>query len=162
MLDRFHLRQYLTTHGVDAEILSLDMPTPTVEAAARAVGASTQQIVKSLLFMIKEEPILAIACGTDPVDRRVIAARRAVGRKRVKLADAETVLKITGYPAGAVPPFGHRQPLATLLDERVLTHQVVFAGGGEENTLVRVAPQEILRLTGAEVVDLLSPSGSVP
>jgi Cys-tRNA(Pro) deacylase len=144
-------------HAVQAELVKLPVHTLTVEAAAQAVGTSPDQIVKSLLFIIDGAPVLAIACGTGHVDRRSIAGHFGVGRKRVKLADGETVLDVTGYPVGAVPPFGQRQDLRTLVDHKVLDHEVVYAGGGAIDTLLRVAPTEIVRLTDPVELDLLRP-----
>ena len=141
-------------NGVPGEILHLEVPTPTVEAAARAVNAENDQIVKTLVFVIRDQPLAAIACGTAPVSRRKIAAHFGVGRKRVKLASAQQVLEITGYPAGAVPPFGHQTPLPTLLDPRVLDYEEVYAGGGAENALVRLKAADILHTTSAELEDL--------
>jgi prolyl-tRNA editing enzyme YbaK/EbsC (Cys-tRNA(Pro) deacylase) len=141
-------------HAIAGEILHLGTPTPTVETAAQAVGTQPEQIVKSLLFLVNDGPVLAIACGTQRVERRTISTRYGVGRKRVRLASAEAVLEIAGYEVGAMPPFGHRQPLTTLLDGQVLAHEEVYAGGGEENALVRLSPQDILRVTKAEVLDL--------
>lgn len=149
------LQAFLRTHTIAGEILLLDVPTPTVETAAQAVGAHPDQIVKSVLFLIDGNPVLAVAYGLGHIERRPIADRYQVGRKRVKLADAETVLQFTGYPAGAVPPFGHPQPLPTLLDPGVLQYEQVYAGGGAGNALVRIHPNEILRVTGAEVVRLI-------
>ena len=153
------LRQFLALHQVEAEILRLESETPTVQAAARAVGTTPERIVKSLLFLVEGRPVFAIACGPDRVDSRALARRFGVGRKRVRLADGETVQRVTGYPIGAVPPFGHRQPLTTLIDRRVLEHDEVYAGGGGIDALVRVSPQDILRLTGAEVLDLRPAEG---
>jgi len=55
-----------------------------------------------------------------------------------------------------MPPFAHRQPLPTLIDRRVLEQPEVYAGGGAENALVRLFPQDILRVTQARVTDLLT------
>ncbi|GEM_PF-110327 len=156
MLTPTDLQAFLDSHAIRAEILHLDAPTPTVETAARAVGAQPDQIVKSVLFLVRGEPVLAVACGTARIDRRKLAAHYRVGRKRVKLAAADAVLRITGYPAGAVPPFGHPQPIPTLLDPGVLVHEQVYAGGGAGNALVRLHPADILRVTAAQVLDLLA------
>lgn len=149
------LSEYMRAHGISGEILHLDVTTPTVEAAARAVNAAPQQIIKSILFIVDEQPILAIACGTASIGRRAIADLFGVGKKRVKLANPEAVLEISGYEVGAMPPFGHRQPLTTLVDERVLASPELYAGGGADNALVRLNPQEILRATAARVLDLI-------
>jgi prolyl-tRNA editing enzyme YbaK/EbsC (Cys-tRNA(Pro) deacylase) len=141
-------------HAVTGEILILDTPTPTVEAAAAAVGTRVENIVKSVLFTIDERRVLAITSGTQPIERRAIAALYEVGRKRVKLAPPETVLAATGYPVGTVPPFGHPAPLETLIDPRVLEQTQVYAGGGDHNALVRLDPADILRLSSGQVLDL--------
>lgn len=153
-LSAHDLQAYMHENGIAGEILHLDVPTPTVESAALAVGCKTEQIVKSILFLAKTEPVLTITCGTPRVERRVIAARYAVGRKKVKLADADTVLSIGGFEVGAMPPFGHLVALGTLLDPGVLKHEEVYAGGGAGNALVRLSPQDILKFSQAEVLDL--------
>jgi len=149
------LSNYLQAHAIPGEIMRLSVSTPTVEAAAKAVGTSVDQIIKSILFIVDEQPVLAIACGISNINRRVIAELYGVGKKRVKLASAETVYEISGYEVGAMPPFGHRRPLATLIDLRVLNFTDAYAGGGAENALVHLNPQDILRVTGAKVLDLL-------
>jgi Cys-tRNA(Pro) deacylase len=157
MLSTDHLMHFLDEHNIEAEILELSVPTPTVEDAAEAVGARPEQVVKSLLFLVDDQPVVAIACGTSRVDRRPIAAHFGVGRKRVKLGDAATVLAVTGYPIGAMPPFGQKSRLLTLVDHRVLDHEHVFAGGGSINALMRIDPAEIVRVTDAVELDLINP-----
>lgn len=157
MLTTKDLMNFIEQHDVEAELLELSVPTPTVEDAAQAVGARPEQVVKSLLFLVDDQPVVAIACGTSRVDRRPIAAHFGVGRKRVKLGDAETVLEITGYPIGAMPPFGQKQKLTTLVDRRVLEHEQVFAGGGSIDALMRIDPAHIVRITDAVELDLLNP-----
>ncbi len=148
------LQAFLDARGIEAEILLLETPTPTVPDAAQAVGAAVEQIVKSVLFMVADVPVMTVTCGTANVERRVLAHKYSVGRKRVRLANAEQVLQHTGYPVGTVPPFGYPQPLETLIDPRVLAQAQVYAGGGEHNALLRIAPAEIARISGAEVIDL--------
>lgn len=157
MLTTNDLERFVEERGIDAEVLKLSVPTPTVEDAAEAVGAQPEQVVKSLLFMVDDQPVVAITCGTSRVDRRPIAAHFGVGRKRVKLGDADAVLETTGYPIGAMPPFGQKRRLPTLIDERVMEHEQVFAGGGAVDALMRIDPAEILRITGAVQLDLLRP-----
>lgn len=154
-MDSDDLARFLQTHALEAEVLHLSTPTPTVEHAAAALGTTAQHIVKTLLFLVDGRPVLAIAAGTARVDPRRLAAHFGVARKRVRLADAEAVRSLTGYPVGALPPFGHRQPLHTLLDPGVLDLAPAYAGGGAPDTMLRVEPADILRLTGAQVVALL-------
>lgn len=154
MLTPNDLHSFMKEHDIEGEIVHLDVPTPTVEAAAQAVGTHPDQIVKSVLFTVRDDRVLAIACGTQLIERRVIAGLCNVGRKRVRLANAKIVLETTGYPVGTVPPFGHPQPIQTLIDPQVLEHREVYAGGGAHNALLRLKSQDILRITGAEIIDL--------
>ncbi len=139
---------------IPGEILILDAPTPTVEAAAQAMGVQPRQIVKSVLFTVHDEGVLTISCGDQLIERRVIAALFGVSRKRVKLAPPDVVLNLTGFAVGTVPPFGHRTQLRTLLDPRVLALDEIFAGGGTHHALVRLNPQDIAKITQAEIIDL--------
>jgi len=148
------LKMYMQTHDIRGEFVRLEVPTPTVETAAQAVGTSPDQIIKSILFLVDSHPVLAIACGFSNIQRRVIADFYGVGKKKVKLADSDTVLQVSGYEVGAMPPFGHRQRLNTVIDRRVLDIPSAYAGGGAENVLLQLKPQDILQVTGATVLDL--------
>ena len=154
MLTPADLRSFMDRNNINGEIMFLDQATPTVEAAAAALGTTPDKIVKSVLFTIREESVLAITRGTKLIEQRAIAAHFGVGRKQVKLASPEAVLSVTGYPVGTVPPFGHQNPVQVLIDPRVLEKTEIYAGGGAHNTMLRLNPQYIQRITQAEVLDL--------
>jgi prolyl-tRNA editing enzyme YbaK/EbsC (Cys-tRNA(Pro) deacylase) len=155
LLTTSDLAEFIRGHGIQAEILHLPVETPTVEAAAQALGTSPDRIVKSLLFLVDRSPVLVIARGMSLVSRRRLASQFHLSPKRVKLADPGTTLATTGYPVGALPPFGHASPLPTLLDLQVLAGDEVFAGGGSAFALLRVRAQEIARVTCATTLDLV-------
>jgi prolyl-tRNA editing enzyme YbaK/EbsC (Cys-tRNA(Pro) deacylase) len=105
-----------------------------------------------------EQAVLVIANGLGRVDYRRVADHLGLSRRRLKLADADTVLALTGQPAGGVAPFGHPTPLRTLVDRRVLAHPEVIAGGGALDRLLRITPDEIIRVTRAEIVEVVKES----
>ncbi len=148
------LEDYLTQHGIDGKIVKLDMPTPTVEAAAEALGVYPDQIVKSLLFTIEEQAVLVITNGTSRVDRRILGKHFGVNRRKTIFASPDTVLALTGYPVGAVPPLGHRTAIHVLIDSGVLAHDYVYGGGGSDHALMRISPQTIVAHTQAEVLSI--------
>ena len=157
MLTPDDLEDYLRTHGIAGEVLRLDVPTPTVAAAARAVGVTPERIVKTVVFMVQSEPVLVIASGTAKVNTRALAQHLGVSRRRIRVARPDEVLAATGYPVGAVPPLGHRQPLPAVLDESVLQYEVVYAGGGAENALLKIAPQALLQAVRPAVAAVQAP-----
>lgn len=155
-MDATNIAAYLREHGIAGEMVFIPEHVPTVEAAARVVGTTVERIVKSVLFLADSAPVLVIANGTQRVDYKRVADYLGLSRKRLKLADAPTVLEITGFPVGTVPPFGHKTRLRTLIDGGVLAQPEVYAGGGAIDALLRIAPPEIVRATGAETVSVIA------
>lgn len=153
-LDSGDLQAYILRHNISAEIVHLPVDTPTVEAAAAAVGSRPEQIAKSLLFLKEGQPLLVIGHGLGRVDYRRLAGWLGVSRKKIQLAGGARVEAITGYAAGSVPPFGHLKPLRTLVAAGVLALSELYAGGGAINALLRIAPQELVRASAAELVEL--------
>lgn len=137
--------------GVTTEVKEFVESTHTAEEAAAAIGTTVGQIVKSLVFLVGETPILALVSGTNRVDIGKLAA--AVGGK-VRRADAESVRTATGYAVGGVPPLGHATPLRTFLDSDLLQYEMVWAAAGTPNAVFAITPKELRRITNAEVIDL--------
>ncbi len=153
-MTRTDLQRFIDDHGIEAAILPLSQPTPTVADAAVALGVETDQVIKSLVFRIKDEPLLVIASGECRVDRKKLANYLKVGRGRVRFASANQALETTGYVVGSMPPFGHRAKLRTILDDAVTGLDTVYGGGGDINTMMRMTTAELLRVTAAETAPI--------
>jgi prolyl-tRNA editing enzyme YbaK/EbsC (Cys-tRNA(Pro) deacylase) len=95
--------------GVEVTPREFPEGTRTAEDAARAIGCDLVQIVKSLVFTLDAELVLALVAGTNRLDETRLAA--ALGGTAVGRADAAAVKAATGYAIGGVPPFGHASPL---------------------------------------------------
>jgi prolyl-tRNA editing enzyme YbaK/EbsC (Cys-tRNA(Pro) deacylase) len=147
-------QRFIDRHQIEATILPMAEPTPTVPDAAWALQVEPAQIIKSLVFVIRGKPLLVINNGLARVDQRKVAGYLGVGRKQVKFAGAEQALAITGYVVGSMPPFGHRQKLRTLVDPAITAYPVIFGGGGDTNAMLRLTPTELLRVTRGELVDV--------
>jgi prolyl-tRNA editing enzyme YbaK/EbsC (Cys-tRNA(Pro) deacylase) len=146
------LDRAIASGAIDAEIIWPGVPTPTVPAAALALGVSENQILKSLVFTNGVDDVLAIACGLSRVSIDKLQAATSV--RELKLAKPLYVLARTGYPVGALPPVAHEPWLTVVVDERVTGLDIAIAGGGRVDALLRITPSEILRVTTARVVDI--------
>jgi Cys-tRNA(Pro) deacylase len=149
-----NLQAFIDTHRLAAVILPMDTHTATVRDAAKALGVNAEAIIKSLVFMAGEEPILVVNNGLARVDRKKLAACLGMNRKRVKFARAEQARKITGYVVGSMPPFGHRQQLRTIVDLATAKLDTVYGGGGSIDGMMRLSMSELLTVTHAEVADI--------
>lgn len=148
------LQRFIDENQIEATILPMAEHTPTVPDAARALGVEPEQIIKSLVFIINDAPILIINNGTARVDRRKIGKRLGVNRKKVKFAVPEQALEITGYIVGSMPPFGHLQTLPTFIDPAITQLDTIFGGGGDIDAMMRLTPTELLRITSGEILSV--------
>ncbi len=149
-----HLQQFIEAQQIRAQIIHLPGSTLTVPQAAAVLQISPDQIIKTVLFLADGQPVLAISCGVARIAWKRLADYLGVSRRRLKTGTADEVLAMTGYVVGAVPPFGHRQALRTVVDTAVYQQPILYGGGGETNALLRLAPAELRRVVGDEMVDL--------
>jgi prolyl-tRNA editing enzyme YbaK/EbsC (Cys-tRNA(Pro) deacylase) len=145
------VQRLLIERGSKGQVVELAASTRTAAEAALAVGGDLAQIVKSLVFLAEETPILLLVSGANRVATERVGLH--LGRP-LRRADPELVKLRTGFPIGGTPPLGHREPLRTLMDRDLLACAEVWAAAGTPHAVFRTTPAELLALTGGEVIDL--------
>ena len=143
--ERFQTR--LRELGLDAEVRELADSTRTAQEAADAIGVEVGQIVKSLMFVDQESPLLCLCAG----DRRVDTEKLGAGARQAK---GDEVREATGFAIGGVPPFGHATPLRIFIDEDLLAFDAVWAAAGTWNDVFALTPDDLVRASGGTVTDL--------
>lgn len=126
--------------------------TKTAIDAATAIGCAVGQIVKSLIFGVDGELVLAYVSGSNQLDEVKLAA--AAGGLRCARVDADAVRAATGFPIGGVPPFGHDSELRVFVDPDLLQYDEVWAAAGTWHDVFALSPEELVRASGGQVVDL--------
>ncbi|MFZ9865057.1 MAG: YbaK/EbsC family protein [Ilumatobacteraceae bacterium] len=126
--------------------------TKTAADAAAAIGVEIGQIVKSLIFAVDGEVVLAYVSGANQLDEKKLAL--AAGGLKCARVDAEVVREATGFPIGGVPPFGHSTQLRVFVDPDLLQYDEVWAAAGTWNDVFGAAPADIVRVAGGVVTDL--------
>jgi len=142
----------LRRYGVDGRVEEFPEGTPTAGAAAKAVGSSRAQIVKSLLFVCDGRPTLALVPGDRRADETKVAG--AVGAKGARVARPDEVVAATGFEPGGVAPFPSPGVSQVVMDGELLVHDRVWVGAGSERHMAGLAPADLLRLTQARTADL--------
>ena len=142
----------LRASAVDARVEEFPEGTPTAGDAARAVGCTRAEIVKSLVFVCDERPLLALVPG----DKRADAARlcAAAGVRYARVARPDEVLAATGFETGAVAPFPAPNVSRVLMDRSFLRFEVVWIGAGSEHHMAGISPADLARVAKAEIGDL--------
>jgi prolyl-tRNA editing enzyme YbaK/EbsC (Cys-tRNA(Pro) deacylase) len=138
--------------GLSVEPFHFPDGTKTAADAAAAIGVDVGQIVKSLIFAVDGEIVLAYVSGRNQLDEAKLAT--AAGGEACSRVDADAVRAATGFPIGGVPPFGHATALRVFIDPDLLQYDVVWAAAGTWTDVFAIAPDDLLRASGATVVDL--------
>lgn len=145
---------FLRDAGAEARIEEFSEGTPTASDAAAAVGCELAQIVKSLVLVCEERPVVALVPGDRRGDLEKIG--RAAGPGSARVASATEVEQATGFAPGAVAPFPLSQVETVLMDRTLLRHPTVWVGGGSPRHLVGLAPVELARLARARPTDVVT------
>lgn len=146
------VRLALVEHGIpNAQIRQFDHSTATAAEAAAAIGTVEERIVKSLVFMAGNAPVMVLASGPNRVDTRKVS--QLVGQN-ITRANADQVRLHTGYSIGGVPPVGHASTIQTLVDRDLLQHDEVWAAAGTPNSVFPIDPRALVRITGGRVEDV--------
>ena len=146
------VRAALAARGIaDARIREFDVRTATAADAANAIGTTEARIVKSLIFMAINTPVLVLASGTNRVDTAKLGA--LVGTK-IRRASADEVRQATGYAIGGVPPLAHATEIRTFVDPDLLQFDEVWAAAGTPNSVFAIAAQLLVDLTRGTVADI--------
>ena len=146
------VRASFAEHGLDhLTVREFAASTATASDAAAAIGTTVGRIVKSLVFMAGEQPVLVLASGPNRVD--VAKVGQLLGTP-IRRADADQVRALTGFAIGGVPPVGHVQPLTTFVDRNLLQYDEVWAAAGTPNAVFAIAPTELVRIANGRVEDV--------
>lgn len=145
---------FLREAGAEARIQEFPEGTPTAQAAADAAGCGLEQIVKSLVFICDERPVVVLVPGHLRGDSAKVAAAVDAGSARV--AKPPEVTSATGFDPGGVAPFPLPDVHAVLMEQSFFRHSVVWAGAGSSRHMVGISPSELARLSRARSLDVVT------
>jgi prolyl-tRNA editing enzyme YbaK/EbsC (Cys-tRNA(Pro) deacylase) len=143
---------HAATHGVEIKVTRFPSTTRTAQDAAREIGCSVAEIVKSLVFSADGAPVVALCSGADRVDETKL--KSALGVSTVRRANADEAKSATGYAIGGVPPFAHDTELRVVIDDGLLAFDTVWAAAGLPDAVFPIAPAELVRLSAGNVADV--------
>ena len=133
------------------EIKLLPDDTSTAELAALALGTTPGQIAKTLCFLADGSPVLIVACGDRKIDSKKFG--RAIGVKKIKMADAESVEKATGFRPGGVCPFALPQDVPIYLDKSLFDYDVTYIAAGTPHSALPIEAEQLAEITGGQWVE---------
>ena len=144
---------FLRAAGAESRIEEFGVETATAADAARAAGCDVSEIVKSLIVLCDERPVLALVPGDRRGDTAKIALASGAGKARV--AHAREVPVLTGFAPGAVAPFPLQRVERALIERVLLAEDELWVGAGSTRHMAVLPTRELVRLTKAAPADLV-------
>jgi len=145
------VRNALEAAGLPSRIEEFPASTRTAQEAAAAIGTSVSQIVKSLIFLSGDSPVLVLMSGGNRLDPDRLAALTGA---EIRKADAQTVRATTGYAIGGIPPIGFPTGLPAYIDRDLMQYETVWAAAGTPRHVFQMTPADLVRVTTGTVAEL--------
>lgn len=145
------VRAFFAEHAPDIGVIVTEKSSATVALAAEAHGVEPDQIAKTICLSVGGTAMLVVAAGTARLDNRKFKDRFGA---KPRMLGAEEVTAATSHPVGGVCPFGLPAPLPVYCDVSLRRFDEVVPAAGATNAAVRLGPDRLAALTGAEWVDL--------
>lgn len=123
-----------------------------VDELAGRYSLAPAQILKTLV--ISGRSGLAVAVLPALAKLSLKAAAAALGLPKATMADPEEAQRSTGYIVGGISPLGQRKTLPTVIDSSAIAFDRVLFSAGKRGWDVAIAPQDLVRLTGAVIADI--------
>ena len=122
-------------------------------SAAREVGVSTHEVVKTLVMEDDEgNPFIVLMHGDMQVSTKNLA--RTIGVKSVSPTDRRTAKRLTGYDIGGISPFGTRRELPVYVEGTILKLPRFFINGGRRGLLLEITPRDLVKVLDTIVVNV--------
>lgn len=122
------------------------------QEAAEALDLDPGSVFKTLLADVDGSPVVAVVPVAGMLDLKALASSR--GAKRARMLDPAVAERLTGYVVGGISPFGQRTALPTVVDASATGQAVVYVSGGRRGLDIGVAPEDLVRMTGAQLAHI--------
>ena len=97
-----------------------------------------------------------LAVAIVPVDTKLSEKKmaKALGVKKVAMAQADVVMASTGYVLGGVSPLGQKKSLPTVLDTTAESQAVIYVSAGKRGLEVELSPKDLAQLIRGKFADI--------
>jgi Cys-tRNA(Pro)/Cys-tRNA(Cys) deacylase len=135
----FQIHEY--EHDPDAESYG--------EEAAAKMGIAEERVFKTLVVAKDEKELfVAVVPVSSRLDLKAFA--KALGLKKVAMADKNIVHRVTGYVLGGCSPLGQKKRLKTVIDKSAQDYDSIFVSAGRRGLDIELNPDDLAGLTGAQ------------
>lgn len=140
---RFTLHQY--QHHAEAKSYGLE--------AAEKLGVAPQQVFKTLMLQADGERLM-MALVPVSATLNLKKTARALGVKKLKMAESGLAERATGFVLGGISPLGQKKRHACVIDQSAQNYSSLYISGGRRGLEIALSASDLARLTGATFADI--------
>ena len=144
--------------GVPHELIPCDPDLADTAAFCEAYGFPLEQSANTIVVASRRPEghhaaCVALATTRLDVNRTV---RSLLGVRKLSFAPPELTVEVTGMMIGGVTPLALPDALPLWVDAAIMDCEWIIVGGGSRSLKIKLDPQTLVDLTGAEVIDGLA------
>ncbi len=146
------VHNFLQNEDIQHEFFLMEARAKDDKRNLEVLGLKQKEVVKSIIIFIDGKPFNGIIPFNKKISLKKI--RQHYPDSKVEIASPKTMVEMTGYVVGSIPPVAHKTKSTTLIDKDCMKLEVLYTGGGEPNAMLKIRPRDLQGLTGAEVLDI--------
>ena len=153
-MGRDRVLQWIREKRLDWKIHVFKDKVKTVKQAAKLLNTTPDNIAKTLILIGRGKTIAVILRGDTKLSLDKLSRTLEIDEGEIRIAKPSEVEENTGYKVGGVPPAPLPPNIRIIIDKRVLDKEKIYAGGGDQYTLLELNPKELTQLPNTTIADV--------